>query len=1009
MIASAAGTGARHRWAMLRQALWYLLLALALLLGIGILHYYAAQRAERAELFTSERLNVALGKIAIVKALEGVESDLAYLVAHNQARGLFRPDSAGAKAALAEDFFAFVAKKKVYDQVRFLDLAGMEQVRVNLNSGNPVIVSEDRLQNKADRYYVEDTRTLERGQTYVSPFDLNVEQARIELPIKPVIRFGTPVFEPLGGKCGMLWLNYLGDSLLSAFRTATANVSDHVMLVNADGFWMSSPQRGDEWGFMRGQERTFGSKHGAAWERMRGEDTGQLETPGGIFTFATIDPDAALAGGARVSAPSGSGPRPWKVIAHVPPEALYTAPNRFIARYLPLYLVMLLALAAAALLLGRATVRHRLAEAQVEFERRFREILENIQLKVVGVDRAAKVTFCNDAILELVGRERANLLGRDWIETLVAPESRDECREMFASLLAGESVPSRYESWVTTHNAERRLVAWNVAPVQGPAGPLAGVTFLGEDITEARQAEVELLKLSRAVEQSPSTVMITDTEGHIEYVNPKFTALTGYSLDEVRGMNPRVLKSDKTTPAEYADMWKAISTGSEWRGVFQNRKKNGELYWEAATISAVRNREGEIANYLAVKEDITERRILEGRFRHCVESAPSAMVLVNHEGNMVLINREAERMFGYQREDLLGRPVEMLVPEANRAAHAKSREDFLTQPRSRAMGIGKGLSGQHRDGHLFPIEAGLHTVESDEGRMALAAIVDITERRQLEEELNDRNQEIAKTQALAAVGRMANMVAHDLRNPLSSIKMGLQIIGKHGAGRWSEQEVELREIALEQVRYMEEVLDDLLSYSRENSLAPEWLQVDKLLDAAILLVQKHIDEHNVKITTRYQVGLPTLHSDPTRLRRAFCNLILNGIQAVEGVEGRRPELTISTHLELAPDRPKIRVSICDNGRGLDADHASRAFEPFFTTRAMGTGLGLAIVKRIVEQHDGTVELLPGDISGTCASVILPTGPINVDPRRRAARGPGDLDEEHAGIREDEPVHLETTR
>ena len=1007
MIASVSAAGARRRWATTRQALWYLLVALVLLLGIGVAHYYVEHRAERVELLASERLNVALGRTAIVEALQSVASDLAYLAGHNQARGLFRADSAAAKTALAEDFLAFVRSKKVYDQVRFLDVNGVEQVRVNFDAGSPFVVPEDRLQNKSDRYYVEDTRALEHGQTYVSPFDLNVERGRIEVPIKPVIRFATPVLDPLGVKSGILLLNYLGDSLLGGFRTATANVSDRVMLVNADGFWLSSPRREDEWGFMRGLERTFGSEHAFEWPRMRDEDTGQFETSGGIYTFATIDPGAALAG--ATPAPTGANPRPWKVVALVPAGALDSAPGSFVARHLPLYLVMLSLLAAGAWLLGRATVRHRLAEAQVEFEQRFREILEKIQLKVVGVDRSAKVTFCNDAILELVGRERDDLLGRDWIETLVAPECRDECRETFARLLAGERVPSRHESWVTTRDGERRLLAWNDAPVQGPAGPVTGITLLGDDITEARRAEESLLKLSRAVEQSPSTVMITDTEGRIEYVNPKFTALTGYSPDEVRGMNPRVLSSGKTTQAEYAEMWKTIASGREWRGEFRNRKKNGELYWEAATISAVRNRDGEIANYLAVKEDITERRLLEERFRHCVEFAPSAMVLVDHQGHMVLVNREAERMFGYARQELLGRPVEMLVPEADRAAHAARREQFLHATHSRAMGSGKALFGQHRDGHLFPIEAGLDTVESDEGRMALAAIVDITERCRLEAELHDRNQEIAKTQALAAVGRMANMVAHDLRNPLSSIKMGLQIIAKHGAGRWSEQEVELREIALEQVRYMEEVLDDLLSYSREKALAPQWHQVDKPLEAAILLVQKHIDEHDVKVRTRYQAGLPTLHGDPARLRRAFCNLILNGIQATEGIEGRRPELTISTHLELAPDRPKIRVSICDNGRGLDADLAVRAFEPFFTTRAMGTGLGLAIVKRIVEQHDGTVELLPGDVTGTCASVILPTGPMEAAYRRGVARSGGNRGDQLTDVGEDESASLELAR
>jgi PAS domain S-box-containing protein len=134
-------------------------------------------------------------------------------------------------------------------------------------------------------------------------------------------------------------------------------------------------------------------------------------------------------------------------------------------------------------------------------------------------------------------------------------------------------------------------------------------------IEQLRQQEDLLRKLSRAVEQSPSTVVITDLKGDIEYVNPKFTALTGYTLDEVRGQNPRILKSGHTPDTEYAEMWRAISAGREWRGEFLNKKKNGDLYWEAASISPIRDADGQITHYLAVKEDITARKQVEDDLR----------------------------------------------------------------------------------------------------------------------------------------------------------------------------------------------------------------------------------------------------------------------------------------------------------------------------------------------------------------------------------------------------------
>jgi len=453
-----------------------------------------------------------------------------------------------------------------------------------------------------------------------------------------------------------------------------------------------------------------------------------------------------------------------------------------------------------------------------------------------------------------VGGRRNDLIGKEWFESCVPESYRAQGRGLFQEILSGARHQMPHEGEVMTRHGERRLVSWNESPLFDPEERVIGLTCIGEDITEARAAEHELRKLSQAVEQSPSVVMIVDTRGRIEYVNPKFTRLTGFTLEEVKGKNPRVLKSGETSSTEYANLWKTVSEGGEWRGVFHNRKKDGELYWETASISAIKNAEGKITHYLAVKEDIPERKRLEQE-----------------------------------------------------------------------------------------VEAG--------------------------------NREIVKTQSLTAMGRTASMIAHDLRNPLSSIKMTLQILGDRAVADWQDEEQELKQIALEQVRYMEEILADLLSYSRPDALKPEWLSIDKLLDTAIILAQKQIRDCQAHVSTWYQTGLPTLHGDVGKLRQVFSNMVVNAVQAAEGVADRRPEVTVSAHLDLGEDRPRVRVEICDNGGGIDPEQADRLFEPFFTTRARGTGLGLAIVKRIIDQHHGTVHLEPRVQGGTCAITILATGPI----------------------------------
>ncbi|MCC6610347.1 MAG: PAS domain S-box protein [Burkholderiales bacterium] len=377
---------------------------------------------------------------------------------------------------------------------------------------------------------------------------------------------------------------------------------------------------------------------------------------------------------------------------------------------------------------------------------------------------------------------------------------------------------------------------------------------LQREIAERRRAQERLRKLSRAVEQSPTMVLITDASGAIEYVNPKFTQVTGYGLDEARGRNPRILKSGRTPPATYAQLWAKILAGAEWRGELCNRKKNGDIYLEHLAISPIRDERGAVTHFLAEAEDITERR-------------------------------------------------------------------------------------------------------------------------RLQEEVAARNRERAENRALAAMGQAASMIAHDLRNPLSTIKMSLGILGKRADSPLTEAEHEINRIALEQVRYMEEVLSDLLSYARPDALQPAWIDLGKLLDASVVLAQREIEERGVRVETRYEPGLPTLHGDPNKLRQAFSNLILNAVQATEGVSNRAPEVVVCARMLLGPQPPQIRVEILDNGCGLPAELGERIFEPFCTSRARGTGLGLSIAKRIVDQHGGQLGLGAAPGGGTCAAVVLSTGPV----------------------------------
>ncbi|HHH38838.1 MAG TPA: PAS domain-containing sensor histidine kinase [Sedimenticola sp.] len=832
-------------------------LPLCLVLAVvGGLHYYTAYSAERSTREASESLNVDLARRTIDSDIGIVVSDLMFLAEHLQRQGLVAPAREADTRRIGQEFLVFARNKGLYDQIRYLDERGMEVVRVNYNRGRPEIVPEAALQNKSSRYYFQAALSLPRGDVYISPLDLNVEGGRIERPLKPVIRFGTPVFDATGRRQGIILLNYLGNRLIHNFTRAAANIADHVELLNQEGYWLSSPRSGEEWGFMFGRSEVYGSHHPAAWARIAREPAGQFQDPDGLFTFATVYPERVALAAVRPPRQRQSTALPgedrfWKIVSRVSNGELAATPLSFARKHLTLYLAMFFLLALGSWFLAQARYRHHLAEAQRDYEQRFRHTLENIELAAVALDRNGVVTFCNNYFLRLSGWQRREVIGKQWLDTFVPPVLRSRVERLFATMNAPDRFPSRLEGEVRTRNGQLRLIAWNNTLSYDPQGRVIGVTGIGEDITEQRRVEEELRKLSQAIEQSPSIVLITDREGRIEYVNPKFVEVTGYTLNEVRGRNPRFLKSGETTADEYASLWQTVSAGGEWRGEFHNRRKNGELYWESASISAIRGPDGEITHYLAVKEDITERK-------------------------------------------------------------------------------------------------------------------------RLEQEVEERNRELARSQALTAMGRMASMVAHDLRNPLSSVKMTLQILGKSPGVEENAEARELRNISLEQIRYMEEILSDMLTYSRPDALKPEWITIDKVIAVAINLSHRRIEEFGVELSCHYHPGLPTLHGDATKLRQVFSNLISNAVQAASEVE--QPRVGIDTMVELGESGTGIRVEICDNGHGIRDEDRERIFEPFFTTRSKGTGLGLAIVSRILEQHRASIRVEPNHPRGTCVSVVLPINP-----------------------------------
>lgn len=259
-----------------------------------------------------------------------------------------------------------------------------------------------------------------------------------------------------------------------------------------------------------------------------------------------------------------------------------------------------------------ALYKHRVEERLKEHDEWLFETLEGFGDAVITTDTLGHVKFMNTASRSLIGWKAEEVYGRQLKEVFdIVDETDQKSTDPITKTLADGDTVKIANQTLITKDGQGILVEGNVMPIKDVKEKIVGAVIVFHDITKYRQSEEHSHKLLMAIEQSPAIVMITDPEGVIEYVNPRFVELTGYTSEEVIGRNPRILKSDKQSKEVYKQMWEMITSGQEWRGEWLNRKKEGELYWESASISAVRNHKGNITNFIKVAEDITHRKLIE--------------------------------------------------------------------------------------------------------------------------------------------------------------------------------------------------------------------------------------------------------------------------------------------------------------------------------------------------------------------------------------------------------------
>jgi PAS domain S-box-containing protein len=417
--------------------------------------------------------------------------------------------------------------------------------------------------------------------------------------------------------------------------------------------------------------------------------------------------------------------------------------------------------------------------------------------------------------------------------------------------------------------------------------------------------------------------------------------------------------------------------------------------------------------------DFTDRR-----FQGLLEAAPDAMVCVEGDGRIALVNAQAERLFGYRREELVGQQVEILVPEMMRGAHPGQRAGYVADPKPRPMGGGGELAGRRRDGSTFPAEISLSAIDAGEGILVTAAVRDISyrvlaqaerERLRTQTERDRIERQLQQSQRLESLGQLAGGVAHDFNNLLGVISSYAAFVAEEAEKQGPGETWEAIRRDIEQVLRAADraagLTHQLLSFARREVVQPRVLVLNDTVASVEQLLRRTLGEH-IELTTVLADDLSAVLADPGQIEQVLVNLAVNARDAMPG-GGKLTIETANTDVDQAygtslPAGHYVTVKVSDTGTGMPPDVVDHAFEPFFSTKPKGegSGLGLATVYGIITQAGGGVLIYSEPGIGTTINMLLPVTDqvpsADSQPPARPVRGRGEvilLVEDEAALRE----------
>ena len=625
-------------------------------------------------------------------------------------------------------------------------------------------------------------------------------------------------------------------------------------------------------------------------------------------------------------------------------------------------------------------------------EQRFQDIARATTDWIWEVNAEGIYTFASDNVQDLLGYTAAEIVGKTPFD-FMPPREAERVGAEFAAIVGRRESFREFANTLCHKDGRLCQVQTSGVPILSADGALLGYRGTDRDITERKSIEDQLRKFSQAVEQSPESIVITNIDAEIEYVNNAFLLATGYRREEVIGQNPRVLNSGRTPPETYLAMWDALAHGRSWKGLFHNRRKDGREYVEFAVITPLREADGSISHYVAVKEDITEKKQQGEELDHyrqhleelvaertaeltaavahtrlIIDSSAEGILQLDQAGCIALINPAACRLLGYLPEQLLGRDVHTAIhcPPGTAAPHTPCSLGV-------AMRAGKTLRDDAEtfwcaDGRPLPVTVATHPMLKGDAMIGAVMSFSDNTQRQAAEEAREAARTEAERLARSKSEFLANM-SHEIRTPINAV-LGFAYL-------CLKLELPPRERDyLNKIHSASEsllgIVNDILDVSKMEAGKLEMESVpfslDEVLHRVSSLFALKARAKDVELVVAAEPGVPeSLLGDPLRLGQVLTNLMSNALKFTERGEIR----LIVKRMTLTDDNVGLRFEVRDTGLGMTPVQLSKMFTAFSqadssTTRKYGgTGLGLVICKQLVEAMHGEIEVESEPGVGSC--------------------------------------------